>query len=1500
MVLLSLKFSLPLAVLASLWAQVSAFPAFNTPNKYDVNGNICPLFPKSDVTCPVLCARDASFCPKALDPTAPCPENQSRCADGNCYSDCSAVLNPCACGYPSGDFTTPFIACATYNSTITIDNFNPEIKDTQIEASCLQVWDAIPQNATIDDLPVYVSSWSFDPVRSLMFADCPAPPEPKFDFGALPFTPFYAIVAFFFALNALWYIYKRFRERDHQRFVQIYSTSDNTQLSDTANKTRSITFIGYRNNILGSFSFIFTIIMTLGWIALLTVIVVDYYGGFGGVAYSVFLTSNKSMAIFIFVWHVSSVWFSILVILKDKVRDYYRVRCPLDKSQYVQVIEPKESVILTQSSSALVLKVRHLNERFNKLFNFDKNILTVSVMKGTSSIHSASGNYFEFHCMRFVLNNDGYFFNKEYNLGKTHMELLSHAGGLSNSEAVERYNIIGENFIRVSVPSYFRALFDELTTFFYLYQMMCLWVWFYFNYYKMGSVQAAVILISALYKAYLKIVSERRVKQLAEFEDQYIVKRDGVWQTLSSTDLVPGDVITIKNGSHLACDGAVISGEIVVDESSLTGEAMPVRKFPLKNDVIEFDINNSGKLYTVFSGTKVLQCNEISESFLSSQNSMTALSDSGEFADSLKGDKLGFAVEQGIESNRKSRLLNNIIVNEKMNNLANDENVTKILVLSTRVDTNKGQMVQKIMFPSEYSFVFNEQLSIVIPILLIWGGIAFALTIWLMGHDLTSWFYGIFIISQILSPLLPASFVVGQSVAANRLKKQNIFSIDLPRIMVAGKVKVFCFDKTGTLTREGLEFSGVQPVERQLESSPLPVFGTIKDDVLLSSDLLQIGMATCHSVSIIGDIPIGNPVDIEMFKSTDWEIISKTQSSSDFDEKSGANKNMYIDSMISPFLETNVSSGKSYRKVVHVLKRFEFEHSRQRMCVAVLDPDTNHVHVFVKGSFEKLKRISNPDSIPEDYDYQTAKLASEGCYLLAISHKDLGVVSDFSIFNTISRETMESDCSLLSLIMFRNKLKDDTPAALAELRGGDTRCVMITGDNALTGIYIARESGMISKSARVILGDMEKDGDSGNIVLVWRDPVTREIIDNVDSILTEDSLMIEKKERSVGDIVARRTPDVELAITAACFDHLVKTDTIRKYLYDIRVFSRMTPQGKVAAVKLHMEKCVTAMCGDGGNDCGALRAAHVGLALSEAEASIVSPFSSSNKSIFSCVNLLINGRSALATSFAAYKFLIMYGETMAWLELFQFYFSVIVPESVWIFIDSFIVVGLLFAISQAKPENKLVPYRPTARLLGFTTLTSVIGQIFINLVFLIGIFVLLYRQPWFRCHEFDSRNVDTALWWLLGDNYEAETLTTVLLPQFINAAGVFNFGFKYRKAWIFNYSLVILYFGYMFIMSYVTLANPNRLGCLFRINCGDSDALVSLGYKKPNFHIPSYNSPIGNNVYPKAFRWKIWSITLTNIIVVLLFEFFVVSGPIGRFFTKKMSERKSHKQIIKI
>ena len=51
-----------------------------------------------------------------------------------------------------------------------------------------------------------------------------------------------------------------------------------------------------------------------------------------------------------------------------------------------------------------------------------------------------------------------------------------------------------------------------------------------------------------------------------------------------------------------------------------------------------------------------------------------------------------------------------------------------------------------------------------------------------------------------------------------------------------------------------------------------------------------------------------------------------------------------------------------------------------------------------------------------------------------------------------------------------------------------------------------------------------------------------------------------------------------------------------------------------------------------------LKTAHVGVALSDAEASIVSPFTSLDKNLNSVVDILLEGRCALASALASYKY----------------------------------------------------------------------------------------------------------------------------------------------------------------------------------------------------------------------------------------------------------------------
>ena len=57
------------------------------------------------------------------------------------------------------------------------------------------------------------------------------------------------------------------------------------------------------------------------------------------------------------------------------------------------------------------------------------------------------------------------------------------------------------------------------------------------------------------------------------------------------------------------------------------------------------------------------------------------------------------------------------------------------------------------------------------------------------------------------------------------------------------------------------------------------------------------------------------------------------------------------------------------------------------------------------------------------------------------------------------------------------------------------------------------------------------------------------------------------------------------------------------------------------------------MCGDGANDCVALKQGDVGVSLSEAEASIAAPFTSKVQNISCIVDLLLEGKASLTTSF---------------------------------------------------------------------------------------------------------------------------------------------------------------------------------------------------------------------------------------------------------------------------
>ena len=134
------------------------------------------------------------------------------------------------------------------------------------------------------------------------------------------------------------------------------------------------------------------------------------------------------------------------------------------------------------------------------------------------------------------------------------------------------------------------------------------------------------------------------------------------------------------------------------------------------------------------------------------------------------------------------------------------------------------------------------------------------------------------------------------------------------------------------------------------------------------------------------------------------------------------------------------------------------------------------------------------------------------------------------------------------------------------------------------------------------------------------------------------------------------------------------------------------------------------MCGDGANDCGALKQADVGVSLSEIEASVAAPFTSKVQEISCVVTLLREGRAALSTTFQSFKFIELY-------SLIQFYSVSLLylqgsnmSDNQFLYIDLVVLVPLCIFQSWTGPYHELTVDLPQASLFSKPVLVSVLGS----------------------------------------------------------------------------------------------------------------------------------------------------------------------------------------------
>ena len=238
--------------------------------------------------------------------------------------------------------------------------------------------------------------------------------------------------------------------------------------------------------------------------------------------------------------------------------------------------------------------------------------------------------------------------------------------------------------------------------------------------------------------------------------------------------------------------------------------------------------------------------------------------------------------------------------------------------------------------------------------------------------------------------------------------------------------------------------------------------------------------------------------------------------------------------------------------------------------------------------------------------------------------------------------------------------------------------------------------------------------------------------DGLNSLPTEDDQALMGLE--IKEYPVKQGEDYVIAMTGKTFETLcvlkekylnTKNEKLKIY-YDVfkiillhgRVFARMAPEHKALLVEgFKKEKLEVLMCGDGANDCMALRTANIGVSLSEEEASIAAPFTSKNQNISCLVPLLKEGKSSLVTSIQTFKYMMMYSLIQFIAVTLVMVLSSYLSEIQYLSVDIFIIIPLAFFIPATGPYKYLTKHHPTDSLISFPIITSILSQTVISFIF---------------------------------------------------------------------------------------------------------------------------------------------------------------------------------------
>ncbi|KAL9179232.1 hypothetical protein ACHAXT_008522 [Thalassiosira profunda] len=723
--------------------------------------------------------------------------------------------------------------------------------------------------------------------------------------------------------------------------------------------------------------------------------------------------------------------------------------------------------------------------------------------------------------------------------------------------------------------------------------------------------------------------------------------RQGEWTTLPTNELVVGDVVglaspsapnggrhrSIRRGAHdhergstVPADLLLLRGRAVVNEAMLTGESVPQVKESIEagddgdgaRKTLDLGDGAAHKRCVLFGGTTLMDHHSAEEDGENGASGQTP-------ADIPPPPNQGLVC----------------------------------FVLRTGFDTIQGQLLRTLAYHAEAGGgsgsggegVNAKETFYFLLILLLCALASAGSVVHHAWGDVTRNHFKlvlhvVIIITSVIPPELPMELSLAVTTSLGELvKRYQVYCTEPFRIPLAGLVDTCCFDKTGTLTSDEMRLHGVRlpdalgqkdgakkgELSGSNDDADLILFDSIlsknkaslsdeNDDsnrksplqALLPRDTLRV-MVGCQSLAVTHVFVPGR----------DGRTVVQTELCGDPLEKAvvegcGFTIHPKTDLVVEKDALSTAASGGGSLKVLH---RFAFSSKLRRMTVLALDADTTDtLWALTKGAPEALKPMLDPNSLPPDYEQSYLRHMTLGRRVLALGYRDLGKNTPSALAKwKSSRDSVEQKKLVFAgLLVMDSPLKADSARVVRELRLGNQNVIMVTGDAVLTAAEVARRVGIIDSPKENTYEICIRSGDATKFLFRPLDSrvggnskETKEFPyspSNLGKLLA----MVQEGSASfcvAGDVLTKlaiHAVELNTAVKSGpaqiddrtVLNHPAAKAALSQLVPIISVFARHAPRHKEAVIAaFNASGRHTLMCGDGTNDVGALKQAHVGVSI---------------------------------------------------------------------------------------------------------------------------------------------------------------------------------------------------------------------------------------------------------------------------------------------------------------